>query len=109
MVNCPVCKVHVDYKFLRSDNPKDELGHDLGKWVHCENEAERHVYLRNQDSLQKCPYCSSGNFSDMKEGEKVKCLHVTDTGGACTTRAYVWMEEGPPCFMNHVDKTRLEV
>jgi hypothetical protein len=109
MVNCPICKTHVDYKFLRSDTPKDEFGHDLGKWVHCENEVERHVYLRDQDSSQKCPYCTSSNFSDMKEGVKVKCLHVTDTGAVCTARPYIWMEEGPPCFMNHVDKTRLEV
>ncbi len=107
MVTCPVCKRHVDYKFLRSENPKDDMGHDLGSWVHCGNESEKHVYLRNQDSLGKCPYCNSSEFSEMKEGEKVKCLHVTDSGLSCATRPYLWMEEGPPCFMNHIDKVRL--
>jgi hypothetical protein len=108
MVNCPVCKRHVDYKYLRADNPRDDLGHELGRWVHCENQNEKHVYLRNQDSLSKCPYCNSSDFSDMKARDKVKCLHETDKGVVCSTRPYIWIEEGPPCFMNHIEKTRLE-
>lgn len=100
--------MHVDYKFLRSDSPKDEQGHDLGKWVHCENDIEKHVYLRNQDTIEKCPFCGSIDFAEMKNGEKVKCLHSTDAGLMCEARPYSWMEEGPPCFMNHIDKMRLE-
>jgi ferredoxin len=108
MVNCPVCKMHVDYKFLRSDNPRDEPGHDLGKWVHCENVSEKHVYLRNQDMKDTCPYCDSKTFAEMKNGEKVKCMHSTETGAMCQARSYSWIEEGPPCFMNHIAKMRLE-
>jgi hypothetical protein len=44
----------------------------------------------------------------MRRGNKVKCLHTTDTGLLCSARAYVWMEEGPPCFMNHVSKIKFE-
>jgi hypothetical protein len=108
MVNCPVCKQHVDYKYLRSDFPKDENGHDLGRWVKCANTSESHVYLRNTDTHDKCPYCDSTTFSEMKNGEKVKCLHKTEGGLSCTARPYVWMEEGPPCFMNHIAKMRIE-
>jgi hypothetical protein len=105
MVNCPICGRHVDYKDLRSDHPKCDEGHDLGTWVHCENLPERHVYLRKGDS--PCPYCSSNDFQAMNEGTRVKCLHVTDTGKMCEARAYEWMIEGPPCFMNHVDKMKI--
>lgn len=111
MVKCPVCSRHVDYKYLRTEDPKDELGHDLGKWVHCENPSEKHVYLRNSgasSSSNKCPYCGSTEFSPMHEKQRVKCLHVTESGINCTARPYLWMEEGPPCFMNHTDKARLE-
>lgn len=119
MVTCPVCNKHVDYKYLRTENPRDELDHDLGTWVHCENKAEKHVYLRpgpplssssenkNQTSEGKCPYCDSMSFSKMKGGEKVKCIHVNDQGIPCQARPYVWFEEGPPCFMNHIGKIRL--
>jgi hypothetical protein len=98
----------VDYKYLRAENPKDELGHDLGKWVHCENTTEKHVFLRNQDVPDKCPYCGSNEFSEMKARDKVKCLHVSDQGVICSTRPYAWIDEGPPCFMNHIEKARLE-
>jgi hypothetical protein len=44
----------------------------------------------------------------MEEGTIVKCLHSSESGLACWARPYKWMIEGPPCFLNHVEKMRLE-
>ncbi len=107
MVNCIICNLHVNYTFLRADSPKCEKGHPLGKWVHCESPQEKHVYLRNE-LTQVCPYCKDGQSDPMQEGKRVKCLHVSPAGAACTTRPFSWIKEGPPCFMNHVEKMRLE-
>ncbi len=105
MVNCPVCGIHVDYKNLRSDSPKCDNGHDLGVWVRCGNPSEQHVFLRRENST--CPYCNSPQSVPMKEGVKVKCLATTESGKHCETRPYKWMIEGPPCFMNHVEKMKI--
>ena len=101
MATCPVCNKHVDYKYLRSENPKDEQGHDLGTWVSCEK--EKHVYLKNKNA-SVCPFCSDPGFVLVKAQVKVKCLHKTDTGIECPARPYIFFEEGPPCFMNHIAK-----
>jgi hypothetical protein len=104
MVNCPICGIHVDYKNLRSERPKCDNDHALGSWVFCKNSSEPHPFL----SFNKnCPYCASEESGPMKEGAVVKCLHVTDTGKLCEARQYKWMIEGPPCFMNHVDKMKI--
>jgi hypothetical protein len=106
MVTCPKCNAKVNNALLRSESPKCENGHDLGLWVSCVNQNERHVYL----SLNgvNCPYCNSQPGPGMKEGARVRCLHATNEGAVCTTRAFVWMREGPPCFMNHIEKMALE-
>ncbi len=44
----------------------------------------------------------------MKEGLAVKCLHPYGEGRICSTRPFVWIKEGPPCFMNHTDLMQLE-
>ncbi len=103
LVNCPNCGMHVNYIYLRSENPKCENGHDLGSWVSCNNQSGRHVYLRN-NLLEKCPLCTESGFSKMTEGLKVQCLHVTQDGLKCTTPPYIWIKQGPPCFMNHVSE-----
>jgi hypothetical protein len=100
--------MHVNYVFLRLENPKCERGHDLGLWVHCEDAAEKHVYLRS-NKIDRCPYCQSREYETVKEGVLVKCLHVGEEGKRCIARPFSWMKEGPPCFLNHVDKMRLEV
>ena len=38
---------------------------------------------------------------------RVKCLHVTKEGLACAARPYIWIKEGPPCFMNHIAKMKV--
>ncbi len=106
MVSCPVCKTHVNYVYLRSERPSCENGHGLGTWVHCSNASEEHVYLFSDGG--KCPYCGNAEHSTMQEGLNVRCLFVNDVGLKCVTRPYVWMKEGPPCFMNHVDKMKVE-
>ena len=105
MITCPKCSTKVNNALLRSERPKCENGHDLGLWVSCANPSEKHVYLSLSGS--ECPYCKAQPGSTMMEGVKVKCQHVTSDGVACTTRPFVWMREGPPCFMNHIDKMAL--
>ena len=107
LVDCPVCNIHVPYTNLRVEHPKCPNDHPLGTWVFCQNAEESHVYLSPTQG-EKCPYCGSSPNSVMKEGNKVKCLHVTNEGMACPARAYVWIKEGPPCFMNHIAKMRVE-
>jgi len=108
MVDCPVCKVHVSYMLLRTDHPKCPNDHELGTWMRCSGNPESHVFLENnQDdgpTIKGCPYCGSAVGSQVKEGTRVKCLHVTSAGSQCNTRPYDWIKEGPPCFMNHLDK-----
>ncbi len=106
MVSCPVCKTHVNYVYLRSASPTCENGHVLGRWVRCGNSSEEHVYLFADGG--KCPYCGNDVHSAMQEGLKVRCLFVNDQGLECSTRPYVWMKEGPPCFMNHIEKMKVE-
>ena len=106
MVNCPVCSVHVNSVYLRSESPKCDNGHDLGTWVHCGNQSEEHVYLALNGA--KCPFCGNPDHSTMKEGIRVRCLFVNGSGLKCTARPFLWINEGPPCFMNHVEKMSLE-
>lgn len=89
------------------ENPKCDNGHDLGTWVHCLNPPEEHVYL-NRNGVDKCPFCENADHSTMKEGLKVRCLFVNGSGLKCMARPFVWIKEGPPCFMNHVEKMALE-
>jgi hypothetical protein len=81
-------------------------GHELGRWVSCKNQNERHVFLSLGGA--NCSYCDSAVEAGVKEGVKVKCLHTTTDGAICTTRPFLWMKEGPPCFMNHVGTMKLE-
>jgi hypothetical protein len=106
MVDCPKCNIHVNNFLLRSEEPRCGDGHKLGVWVRCKNTKERHVYLSLNDS--KCQFCQAEAGERMVESVKVKCLHVTSEGTKCPTRPFLWMKEGPPCFMNHVGKMALE-
>ncbi len=104
MVTCPNCKEHVSNALLRSESPMCQNGHELGRWVSCKNQNEKHVFLSLGGA--GCPYCDAKAESGVKEGVKVKCLHATAEGVICATRPFLWMKEGPPCFMNHVGKMR---
>lgn len=107
MVTCPKCNERVNNALLRSDSPKCQNEHELGRWSVCKNQGEKHVYLSLKDAA--CPYCDSPAESSVKEGVRVKCLHATTEGAICTTGAFLWMKEGPPCFMNHIGKMKLEI
>lgn len=91
---------------LRMEYPKCGNGHELGIWKVCENKSEKHVFLSDKDA--KCPYCGSSPGSRVIEGTKVKCLHVNINGLSCPTRPFEWFKEGPPCFMNHFGKLKVE-
>jgi|SRR5579872_4062699 len=107
MIQCPVCHESINNYLLRAEFPKCQNGHDIGHWVSCSNPGEeKHVYLEYEGAT--CPYCASAGASGVSEGAKVKCLFVNAAGGACTTRPFLWIQEGPPCFMNHVGKMRLQ-
>jgi hypothetical protein len=106
MVDCPICNLHVGYTFLRTEHPKCPGDHSLGTWVYCQNEGESHIFLQSKPK-EKCPACGSESAFSMKEGMRVKCLHVTNEGLACTARPYIWIREGPPCFMNHIAKMKV--
>lgn len=106
MVECSNCGEHVSSALLRIEHPKCLNGHDLGAWTSCGNKDEKHVYLSYKDS--KCPYCGSPSDSRVKEGTKVKCLHINTNGVVCSARAYLWFKEGPPCYMNHLGKMKIE-
>ncbi len=99
----------MSYTYLRTDKPHCPNGHELGTWVKCSNEKESHVFLKRDNSGDgRCPHCQSPTAAEIREGMMVKCLHTTDAGLGCITRPYVWIKEGPPCFMNHIDKMKVE-
>jgi hypothetical protein len=104
MIECPVCHDRVYNNLLREENPKCPNGHEIGRWVSCENE-EKHVYLEYK--VSECPYCGNKTQNLVPEGTAVKCLHVNVAGMACITRPFLWIKEGPPCFMNHVSKMKI--
>ncbi|MDG6995254.1 MAG: hypothetical protein JRN52_04960 [Nitrososphaerota archaeon] len=106
LVVCPKCNSHVNSILLRSNSPKCDSGHELGTWLVCSNSEESHVYLSLEAG--SCPYCGSKPKEKMSEGRRVKCLYRTLEGAMCSARSFVWIKEGPPCFMNHVSKMRLE-
>ncbi len=105
MIECPVCHERVYNNLLRAEFPLCPNGHSIGRWVSCVNSDEAHVFLEFQGSV--CPYCGSKSQTVVPEGTKVKCLHVTTEGLVCVTRPFLWIKEGPPCFMNHVAKMKL--
>lgn len=106
LVVCPKCNIRINSVTLRMESPKCDLNHDLGTWYNCDNATESHVFLTLDGS--KCPYCGNSPKQKMTDGMRVKCLHVTAEGMACTSRPFAWIKEGPPCFMNHVSKMRIE-
>jgi len=101
MVYCHICGEPVPYVLLRMDMPRCSKGHELGYWAACGNEEESHVYLRRGE--EPCPVCGNPKAIKMKKGMKVKCLHVSPSG-PCIAPYYVWLEDGPPCHMNHLTK-----
>jgi len=103
-MECPVCHERVNNYLLRAEFPKCQNDHELGHWVFCSND-EKHVFLEYNSSA--CPYCGAAAVAGVGEGTKVKCLFVNVAGETCETRPFLWIEEGPPCFMNHVGKMRL--
>lgn len=106
MMICPLCKDPVYNVLLRAEFPKCQNGHDIGHWVSCANEGdEKHVYLEYKNS--SCPYCGSRPDMGVPEDMKVKCLHANVDGLVCNTRPFLWIREGPPCFMNHVSKMKI--
>ena len=105
MIECPVCHDRVYNNLLRAEFPECPNGHKIGQWVSCLNSDETHVFLQYQGG--DCPYCQSKAGRGVSEGTRVKCLHVTTDGLACTTRPFHWIKEGPPCFLNHVAKMKL--
>src|SRR5579864_4206901 len=98
--------MHVNSILLRSSSPKCVRGHDLGTWMSCSNTGQEHVYLAGNGEM--CPFCGEASRRKMEEGFKVKCLFVNSSGNLCETKSFVWMKEGPPCFMNHVGKMAIE-
>ncbi|MDG6908106.1 MAG: hypothetical protein JRN20_20240 [Nitrososphaerota archaeon] len=107
LIACPKCNSHVNSVLLRSEFPRCENGHELGSWFICGNPSENHVFLALEGA--KCPYCGNSSKGKMSEGMKVKCQYETSEGAKCNARPYLWIKEGPPCFMNHVSKLRLEI
>jgi hypothetical protein len=105
MIECPVCHDRVYNNLLRAEFPECPNGHGIGHWVSCANPKESHVYLEYQGS--NCPYCEKPPVAGVPEGTKVKCLHVTAEGLSCVTRPFLWIKEGPPCFMNHIAKMKI--
>ena len=105
LIFCPVCREPVNNISLRTEYPKCPNEHTIGRWVSCQNVSEKHVFLEYANS--DCPYCENKPEAGVPEGVKVKCLHATDEGFVCITRPFLWIKEGPPCFMNHVAKMRL--
>lgn len=100
-MRCPVCGESVPYALLRLDVPKCPKGHELGVWVACGNPEETHVYLKKDQS--SCPYCGNTQHTAMVKGVKVKCMNV-GPAGPCRFPYYVWLEDGPPCHLNHLSK-----
>lgn len=100
-MKCQVCGESVPYVLLRLEQPKCVRGHELGVWVSCGNLNESHVYLSRGD--EKCPYCGNKSARPMTKGTKVKCLHI-GPAGPCGYPYYNWLEDGPPCHLNHLSK-----
>ncbi|MDW8084037.1 MAG: hypothetical protein RMI49_02400 [Candidatus Caldarchaeum sp.] len=100
-MKCEVCGEPIPYVLLRLDLPRCPKGHELGVWVACGNSDESHVYLRK--GLARCPYCGNDSYRLMSKGMRVKCLH-TGPAGPCAYPDYVWLEDGPPCHLNHLTK-----
>ena len=100
MIVCPRCNERVPYALLRVDYPRCSKGHELGVWVMCGNEKERHIYLRNGD--MRCVVCGDPRWERISVGTPVKCMHRTSDGKPCLFPEYVWMVDGPPCHMNHL-------
>ncbi|MEM4401654.1 MAG: hypothetical protein QW376_04140 [Candidatus Caldarchaeum sp.] len=101
MVSCRVCGESVAYVLLRMEIARCSKGHELGAWVACGNDKESHVYLRAGES--PCPVCGVNTYTRMAKGVKVKCMHVGPSG-PCLYPYYSWLEDGPPCHMNHLSK-----
>ncbi len=101
MVECNVCGESVPYILLRMDIPRCPKGHELGVWVACGNEVESHVYLKADE--KGCPFCGNTSYKRMVKGISVKCLNV-GPAGPCIAPYYNWLEDGPPCHMNHLSK-----
>ncbi len=102
LIDCPTCKKHVNYVYLRIDEPKCEDGHPLGRWVMCKGSNGRHVFLSG-DANEPCQVCGDKNKSDVPKGVKVKCLKPYPEGQICPTPEYTWLVDGPPCYLNHID------
>ncbi len=100
MIECPECKMHVNYVYLRIDEPRCENKHILGRWIIC-NGKPRHVYLSNSNDA--CPVCNNKEKSDVPKGIKVKCMKRYQDGRVCPSPEYSWLVDGPPCSMNHID------
>ncbi len=102
MVNCPTCKQHVNYVYLRIDKPKCEDGHPLGRWVMCKGSKGSHVFLSQNDN-DACPACGEKNKTIAQKGMKVQCMKAYSEGKTCPTPEYTWFVDGPPCNLNHID------
>lgn len=103
MVNCPVCNERITHLNLRMQDPKCSKGHRVGSWVKCGNQGGGHIYLSQIDG-PPCPVCGDESTAEVKEQTPVKCLHVSENTGPCASPFYKWMVDGPPCYMNHLDR-----
>lgn len=102
MIECPICREHVNYVRLRIDEPRCERNHPLGRWVMCRGQDGSHVYLsRNEEDV--CPVCGDRNKAGVGKGTMVKCMKAYSEGRTCPTPEYAWLVDGPPCFLNHID------
>ena len=101
MVDCPVCNEHVNYIYLRIDEPRCENKHLLGRWVMCDGE-QKHVYISKSED-DTCPICGNKGKKAIEKGTKVKCMKRYPDGRICPSPEYSWLIDGPPCSMNHID------
>lgn len=98
-MECKECKMHVDYKLLRINEPRCENKHFLGRWVRCNGDI-KHVYLSTNDI---CPICNNNERYEVQKGSKVKCMKRYPDGRTCPSPPYSWFIDGPPCSLNHID------
>ncbi len=102
MIDCPTCKRHVNYVYLRIDEPRCENNHPLGRWVMCKGANGSHVFL-SKDQNEQCPVCGDKSKVSVPKGTKVKCMKAYPEGKSCPTPEYSWLVDGPPCNLNHID------
>lgn len=102
MVDCPACKEHVNYVYLRVVEPRCENNHPLGHWVMCKGSGGNHIFL-SRDANDQCPVCGERSKVEVPKGIKVKCMKPYSEGRTCPTPEYEWLVDGPPCYLNHTD------